>query len=132
MVSWAMRLKSYQNLLQPSKISSYLVRQNGHNASTMKKEGRGIMAIQKCSSSTQRSNTQCQGATEKKPQGRAIAYLQRESTALNKFEKETKKIMQDRMKFMSCKNAMRMQARLCQIDHQKEILKEVVSVMQKT
>lgn len=90
------------------------------------------MTIQKCGTAVQQQNTQCQGAREKRPQGRAIAYLQRESTALTKFEKDMKRIMQDRMKFMSCKNAMRMQAKLCQIDYQKEIVKEAIGMMQKT
>lgn len=66
----------------------------------------------------------------KKAVGKKIAQKQRELDRMECQDNATKKHMQDRMKFMSAKNAMRKNVELKRIEERQETLRAEISSMQ--
>jgi hypothetical protein len=89
------------------------------------------MNVQKCSKSG-RSPTgeSLENQNTKNATGQHMAKLQKELARLEIFEHDIKHRMQDRMKFMSSKNALRLEAELMKIDQQKSAVGLLISSFQ--
>jgi carbohydrate-selective porin OprB len=85
--------------------------------------------VQKCGKNinSSKGNNQIQN---KKQAGRRIADLNREQKFLDSFDNTVKNRMQDRMKFMSAKNAMRHNAELERIEKMHESVRNEISSLQ--
>jgi len=85
--------------------------------------------VQKCgkNSNSSKSNNHIQN---KKQAGRRIADLNREQKMLDSFDNTVKNRMQDRMKFMSAKNAIRSKDELERIEKMQENIRTEVSRLQ--
>lgn len=62
--------------------------------------------------------------------GHAITSLKNELNCLQKYEKTLKHRMQDRLKFMSSKNALRLNTELTKLERQKDAVRDQISRLQ--
>lgn len=66
-----------------------------------------------------------------KSKGHKIAILQKKLLELDHFENNTKNGMQDRMKFMSGKNARKKDAELAKLAHDQDAIRAQIKRLQK-